>query len=110
MIVICAPVCLNGTSEGNLLIENPGNNAKLLQISILIDDTSEEVYYYNWVIRKMQEILIDKIRYNSTYISGKVQLSPVFNAFKTIMQLLVLCPALIWIREERNCKLFWIAV
>ena len=30
-----SPVFLNGTTEGNLLIENPGNNAKLLQVSIL---------------------------------------------------------------------------
>ncbi len=39
-----SPVFLNGTSEGNLLIENPGHNAKLLRINILIDDTEEEVY------------------------------------------------------------------
>ena len=29
-----SPVFLNGTSEGNLLIENPGNNAKLLRVKI----------------------------------------------------------------------------
>ncbi len=39
-----SPVFQDGTSEGNLLIENPGNNAKLLQIRILIDGTEEEVY------------------------------------------------------------------
>ena len=39
-----SPVFLNGTSEGNLLIENPGNNAKLLRVSILINETDEEIY------------------------------------------------------------------
>lgn len=39
-----SPVFLDGTSAGNLLIENPENNAKLLRVSILIDDTEEEVY------------------------------------------------------------------
>ncbi len=38
------PVFLDGTSKGNLLIENPGNNAKLLQVSIQINDTEEEIY------------------------------------------------------------------
>lgn len=39
-----SPVFLNGLSEGNLLIENPGNNAKLLQVSIQMTDTEEEIY------------------------------------------------------------------
>ena len=39
-----SPVFLNGTTEGNLLIENPGNNAKLLQVSIQMKDTEEEIY------------------------------------------------------------------
>ena len=39
-----SPVFLNGTSEGNLLIENPGNNAKLLRVSIVVDKTEEEIY------------------------------------------------------------------
>lgn len=43
------PVFLNGTSEGNLLIENPGNNAKLLKISIVIDNTEEEIYSSNYI-------------------------------------------------------------
>lgn len=44
-----SPVFLDGTSEGNLLIENPGNNAKLLRIRILIDGTDEEVYSTNFL-------------------------------------------------------------
>ena len=43
-----SPVFLNGTSKGNLLIENPGNNAKLLKVRIKIDDTEEEVYASNY--------------------------------------------------------------
>lgn len=43
------PVFLNGTSEGNLLIENPGNNAKLLKISIVMNDTEEEIYASNYL-------------------------------------------------------------
>lgn len=39
-----SPVFLNGTSKGNLLIENPGNNAKLLQVRIVSDETGEELY------------------------------------------------------------------
>ena len=39
-----SPVFLNGTAKGNLLIENPGNNAKLLRVSIIADDTQEELY------------------------------------------------------------------
>lgn len=39
-----SPVFLNGSSQGNLLIENPQNNAKLLQVSIVADDTQEEIY------------------------------------------------------------------
>ncbi len=39
-----SPVFLNGTSKGNLLIENPGNNAKLLQVRIVADETGEELY------------------------------------------------------------------
>lgn len=43
------PVFLNGTSEGNLLIENPENNAKLIKVSIKINDTSEEIYSSNFI-------------------------------------------------------------
>lgn len=44
-----SPVFQDGTSKGNLLIENPGNNAKLLRINILINDTEEEVYSTNFL-------------------------------------------------------------
>lgn len=44
-----SPVFLNGTSEGNLLIENPGNNAKLIQVRIVDDGTQEEIYSSKYI-------------------------------------------------------------
>ena len=39
-----SPVFLNGTSKGNLMVENPGNNAKLIKVRIILDKTEEEIY------------------------------------------------------------------
>lgn len=39
-----APVFATGGSEGNLMLENPANNAKLLVVEIYIDSTQELVY------------------------------------------------------------------
>lgn len=66
------PVFLDGTSEGNLLIENPGNNAKLLQVRILIDDTREEVYASKYIKpgTYIENVKLDKVlekgNYNAT--------------------------------------------
>ncbi|MBD5160680.1 MAG: hypothetical protein HDT14_01375 [Oscillibacter sp.] len=38
------PVFATGGSEGNLMLENPANNAKLLVVEIYIDDTQELIY------------------------------------------------------------------
>lgn len=38
------PVFESGATEGNLLIENPGNNAKLIKVSIQLSETEEEVF------------------------------------------------------------------
>lgn len=38
------PVFATGGSEGNLMLENPANNAKLLVVEIYIDATQELVY------------------------------------------------------------------
>ena len=64
-----SPVFLNGTSEGNLLIENPGNNAKLLQVRILIDDTEEEVYASNYIKpgSYIEKVKLDKVLEKGTY-------------------------------------------
>ena len=39
-----SPVFATGSSEGNLMLENPANNAKLLVVEIYIDATQEMVY------------------------------------------------------------------
>ena len=39
-----SPVFATGGSEGNLMLENPANNAKLLVVEIYIDATREMVY------------------------------------------------------------------
>lgn len=66
-----SPVFLNGTSEGNLLIENPGNNAKLLQVRILIDDTEEEVYASKYIKpgSYIEKVKLDKVLEKGTYPS-----------------------------------------
>lgn len=64
-----SPVFLNGTSKGNLLIENPGNNAKLLQVRILIDDTGEEVYASKYIRpgSYIENVKLDKVLEKGTY-------------------------------------------
>ncbi len=39
-----SPVFETGGSEGNLMLENPANNAKLLVVEIYINDTQELIY------------------------------------------------------------------
>lgn len=39
-----SPVFASGGSEGNLMLENPANNAKLLVVEIYLDDTQEMIY------------------------------------------------------------------
>ena len=64
-----SPVFLNGTSAGNLLIENPGNNAKLLQISIYIDDSNEEIYASKFLKpgTYIESVKLDKVLEKGTY-------------------------------------------
>ncbi len=67
-----SPVFLNGTSKGNLLIENPGNNAKLIQVTIRINETEEEIYSSKYLkpgtyieSAKLDKVL-EKGSYNAT--------------------------------------------
>lgn len=64
-----SPVFLNGTAKGNLLIENPGNNAKLLKVSIKIDGTQEEVYASNYLKpgTYIESVALDKVLEKGTY-------------------------------------------
>lgn len=64
-----SPVFLNGTSKGNLLIENPGNNGKLLKASITIDETKEEVYSTKYLKpgTYIESAKLDKVLKEGTY-------------------------------------------
>lgn len=64
-----SPVFLNGTSKGNLLIENPGNNAKLLKVRIEIDGTKEEIYASNLLKpgTYIDSVELDKVLEKGTY-------------------------------------------
>ncbi len=64
-----SPVFLNGTSKGNLLIENPGNNAKLLRVSIKIDSTQEEIYSSEYLKpgTYIDSVALDKVLEKGTY-------------------------------------------
>lgn len=64
-----SPVFLNGTSKGNLLIENPGNNGKLLKASITIDETEEEVYATKYLKpgTYIESAKLDKVLKKGTY-------------------------------------------
>lgn len=63
------PVFLNGMAEGNLLIENPENNAKLIKVSIIINGTSEEVYSSNFIKpgTYIESAKLDKVLEKGTY-------------------------------------------
>lgn len=64
-----SPVFLNGTSKGNLLVENPGNNAKLIKVSIMIDKTNEEVYSTKYLKpgTYIESAKLDKVLKKGTY-------------------------------------------
>lgn len=64
-----SPVFLNGTSKGNLLIENPGNNAKLLQVRIVADDTQEELYASGYLKpgTYIEDAKLDKVLEKGSY-------------------------------------------
>ena len=64
-----SPVFLNGTSEGNLLIENPGNNAKLIKVSLVINKTNEEVYASKYLKpgTYIENVKLDKVLKKGTY-------------------------------------------
>ena len=74
-----SPVFLNGTSEGNLLIENPGNNAKLLRISILINDTDEEIYSSNYL---KPGTYIEAAKLNKVLEKGTYDATAYFSAYE----------------------------
>lgn len=72
------PVFLNGTEKGNLLIENPGNNAKLLKVSIVINDSKEEVYSSDYL---KPGTYIESVRLDKVLEKGNYQATAYFNAY-----------------------------
>ena len=52
-----------------LLIENPGNNAKLLKVSIIIDKTEEEIYASKYLKpgTYIENVKLDKVLEKGTY-------------------------------------------
>jgi len=64
-----SPVFLDGTSEGNLMLENPGNNAKLLKVSIVVDETNEEIYSSKYIKpgTYLESVKLDKVLEKGSY-------------------------------------------
>lgn len=63
------PVFASGTSEGNLMLENPGNNAKLLVARVVINNTNETVYTSKYIKpgSYIENIKLDKVLDAGTY-------------------------------------------
>lgn len=63
------PVFVDGLSEGNLLIENPGNNAKLLVVEIQLKNTNETIYTSKYIKSGsyLENIKLDKVLEKGTY-------------------------------------------
>ncbi len=74
-----SPVFLNGTAKGNLLIENPGNNAKLLKVSIQINDTGEEIYASNYL---KPGTYIESAKLDKVLAKGAYDATAYFSAYR----------------------------
>lgn len=57
------PVFSTGTAAGNLMLENPGNNAKLLIAKIVLNDTQETVFTSKYIKpgSYMDQVKLDKV-------------------------------------------------
>ena len=64
-----SPDFLNGTSKGNLMVENPGNNAKLIKVRIILDKTEEEIYASKLLKpgSYIDSVKLDKVLEKGTY-------------------------------------------
>lgn len=64
-----SPVFIDGLSEGNLLIENPENNAKLLTVEIQLQDTQDVIYNSKYIKpgSYLENVKLDKVLEKGTY-------------------------------------------
>ena len=74
-----SPVFANGGAEGNLMLENPGNNAKLLVVEIYIDDTQELVYQSKAI---PVGSYIENVRLDKVLEAGEYQATAYFKAYR----------------------------
>ncbi len=64
-----SPVFQANTGNGNLMVENPGNNAKLISVKLEINNTKEVVYTSNYIKpgSYLENITLDKMLEPGTY-------------------------------------------
>lgn len=74
-----SPVFATGGSEGNLMLENPANNAKLLVVEIYIDDTQELVYQSKAI---PTGAYIENARLDKVLEPGEYQATAYFKAYR----------------------------
>ena len=74
-----SPVFADGGAEGNLMLENPGNNAKLLVVEIYIDDTQELVYQSKAI---PVGSYIENVRLDKVLDAGEYQATAYFKAYR----------------------------
>ncbi|USF25767.1 hypothetical protein N510_000679 [Firmicutes bacterium ASF500] len=73
------PVFASGGSEGNLMLENPANNAKLLVVEIYIDDTQELVYQSKAI---PVGAYIENVRLDKVLEPGEYSATAYFKAYR----------------------------
>ena len=64
-----SPVFASGRAEGNLMLENPANNAKLLVVELYVDGTGELVYQSKAIPvgSYIENVRLDKVLGPGTY-------------------------------------------
>lgn len=74
-----SPVFATGGSEGNLMLENPANNAKLLVVEITIDATQELIYQSKAI---PPGAYIENARLDKVLEPGEYQATAYFKAYR----------------------------
>ena len=74
-----SPVFANGGAEGNLMLENPANNAKLLVVEILLNDTQELIYQSKAI---PTGAYIENARLDKVLEPGEYQATAYFKAYR----------------------------